>query len=454
MPDTARRIVHLGVGNFHRAHQAWYTAHANAATGENWRVTGVSLRRPDVADALAPQNFAYTLEIEDAAGTEYERIDVIENIIVAAKAPGDVIAAIADPATAIVSLTVSEKGYTINAADRRLDKDDPGIAADLSGFPPRTTIGFLSAGLAARRVAGHKALTVMSCDNLPGNGKVLRAALLEFAQIKDPGLAAWIDAEIAFPCAMVDRIVPATTNALRARVKAATHMDDALPVATERFSQWVIEDRFAGPRPKWEDVGAQIVEDVEPYEIRKLRLLNGAHSALAYAGLLAGKTFVHEAVADRRLRALARAVMMEAAETLPDSVADTAEDYAATLLRRFNNPGLAHSLIQIAMDGSQKLPVRILPALTERLSDGHASPALETAIAAWAAFVIRTAREGGTLNDPLNAGLIAAGTAGTAEAANSILAMPDIFGGFAADHPEAAARIAAQALPENFSSTN
>ena len=445
MTDIAPRIVHLGVGNFHRAHQAWYTAHANSATGEAWPIVGVSLRRPDVRNALKPQGFAYTLEIEDEAGTEYERLEVIEDILVGPEVPHRVVAAIADPATCIVTLTVSEKGYTLNASDRRLDRSDPGIAAELAGAPPRTTIGFLAAGLAARRGAGHGPLTVMSCDNLPGNGDVLGAALLDFARIKDPGLAGWIEAEIAFPCTMVDRIVPATTDALRARVKAATSMDDAWPVATERFSQWVIEDRFAGPRPRWEEAGAEIVDDVQPYEIRKLRLLNGAHSTLAYAGLLAGKTYVHETMADEALRALGRAVMAEAAETLPGSVADTAQDYAATLMRRFNNPGLAHSLIQIAMDGSQKLPVRILPSLTERLGAGAASPALESAVAAWLAFVMRTAREGGTLNDPLNAELIAAGGAEADVAAKSLLAMTGIFGGFAEDFPDAAQRITARA---------
>ncbi len=454
MFKTAQRIVHLGVGNFHRAHQAWYTARANAATGQNWRIIGVSLRRPDVRDALRPQNFSYTLEIEDETGTEYERIELIDDILFAAECPEEIVETIADGSTTVVSLTVSEKGYTLNAADRRLDTTDPGIVADLAGGPPRTTLGFLAAGLAARRHGGHGPLTVMSCDNLPDNGRVLRAALLQFASINDPGLAGWIETEIAFPCTMVDRIVPATTDALRKRVKAATAMGDAWPVATERFSQWVIEDRFAAPRPRWEEVGAQIVKDVGPFEVRKLRLLNGSHSALAYAGLLAGRTYVHEAVADQRLRSLAHAVMMEAAETLPDSVRDTAKAYAATLLRRYNNPGLAHSLIQIAMDGSQKLPVRIMPTLTERLADGRASPALESAIAAWAAFVIRTAGEGGTLNDPLNDELMAVKGMRPPDAAKTLLAMTGIFGGFATDFPDAAARIAAQALPVNFSSTN
>ncbi|VAW12289.1 D-mannonate oxidoreductase [hydrothermal vent metagenome] len=446
MSDTAPRIVHLGLGNFTRAHQAWYTSHANAAAGETWRIVGVSLRRPDVRNALHPQGFAYTLEIEDEAGTDYERLEVIEDILVAAEAPGKVVAAIADAATAIVSLTVTEKGYSLKSSDWQLDLDDPGIVADLAGDPPRTTIGYLAAGLAARRNAGHGPVTVMSCDNLPGNGEVLRAAMLEFTRIKTPELAGWIEAEVAFPCAMVDRIVPATTDALRARVKAATGWHDAWPVATERFSQWVIEDRFSGPRPRWEDAGAEIVNDVQPYEVRKLRLLNGAHSTLAYAGLLAGMTYVHEAVADEGLGALGRAVMAEAAETLPDSVRGTADDYAATLMRRFNNPGLAHSLIQIAMDGSQKLPVRILPSLVERLAAGRASPALESAIAAWVAFVVRTAREGGTLNDPLNDELIAAGKAEAGRAAKSLLAMAGIFGNFATDFPDAAKRIVAQSM--------
>jgi len=437
-----RRIVHLGVGNFHRAHQAWYTARANAAMGSDWRITGVSLRRPDIRDALRPQAFRYTLEIEDEAGTAYESVDVIETVIVATEAPEAVVAAIADAQTFVVTLTVTEKGYSLHPSDRKLNFDDAGIAADLAGGPPRTTIGMLAAGLAARRAAGNDGLTVLCCDNLPENGHVLAAAVTAFAGRTDAGLAAWIGDNVAFPCSMVDRIVPATTDELRDRVEHATGSRDAWPVATERFTQWVIEDRFAGPRPAWEAVGAELVDDVSPYEVRKLRMLNGAHSTLAYGGLLAGLTYVHEAVADADLARLARAVMAEAAATLPDGVRATADDYADLLMRRFANPGLAHALIQIAMDGSQKLPIRLVAPLSERLAAGLPSPAMERALACWIGFVIRTAREGGALNDPLGAVLVAAATGvPPAEAAGRLLAMEQIFAGFAADQAEAAARI-------------
>lgn len=442
-----QQIVHLGLGNFTRAHQAWYTARANTMTGENWRIIGVSLRRPSIRDALKDQGFAYMLEIEDEAGTDYERIDVIENILVAPEAPDAVVAAIADPATSVVTLTVTEKGYTLNPSDRRLNFTDPGVAADLEGNgPPRTAIGFLASGLEARKTGGNGPLTVLSCDNLPENGHVLRASVLEFARAKNPDMAEWIEKEIAFPCSMVDRIVPATTGDLRDRVRAATSFEDAWPVATERYTEWVIEDSFAGARPGWERAGAAFVDDVAPYEFRKLRMLNGAHSTLAYAGILAGKTYVHEAVTDDRLTTLARAVMDEAASTLPKTVRNTAEDYAATLLRRFANPGLAHRLIQIAMDGSQKLPVRVLPSLRDRLARRLPSPALETSLASWAAFVITTARRGGKFNDPRNDELLAVCGGNPTEAANALVAINDIFGDFVAEFPRCAERITSEAV--------
>lgn len=440
------RIVHLGVGNFHRAHQAWYTQRANAEAGSDWRITGVSLRRPDMRDALAPQHYRYTVEIEGGEGTDYQTIDIIDRVLVAREAPGEVIAAIADGDTHIVTLTVTEKGYSLNPTDRTLDIDDPGIRDDLAGGAPVTTIGLLAAGLAARRRAGAGGLTIISCDNLPENGHVLRAAILAFAGHVDSGLAGWIEDNVAFPCTMVDRIVPATTDALRARVEAATGVRDAWPVATERFAQWVIEDTFAGPRPAWEAAGAELVADVGPHELRKLRMLNGAHSALAYAGRLAGHDYVHEAVADPELGPLARAVMDEAAATLAESVRSTASDYAERLMRRFDNPGLAHQLIQIAMDGSQKLPVRLLAPLRERLAAGMDSPAIEHAIAAWLAFVMRCATAGDALDDPQAPALRVAARAGSevSDRALRILALTSVFGTFASDFPDVAERLSKQ----------
>lgn len=441
---TGHRIVHLGVGNFHRAHQAWYTQRANTASGEDWRIVGVSLRRPDMRDALAPQGFQYTLEIDDGTGPEYQTITVIDDILVAAEDIAAVIAAIADPRTAIVTLTVTEKGYYLRPSDRTLDPDHPAIRADFDAGRPTTTIGILAASLSLRLQRRMPPLTVSCCDNLPDNGAVLRGAVAAFAERRDPALAAAIDAAASFPGSMVDRIVPATTDDLRRRVAAATGYADAWPVATERFSQWVIEDRFAGRRPAWERVGAELVSDVRPYELRKLRMLNGAHSTLSYAGLLAGRTFVHEAIADADLLRQARGVMTEAAATLPDEVQDSTKGYGDALVARFGNAGLQHRLRQIAMDGSQKVPVRLLAPLRERLASSMPSPALEAAIAAWIAFVLCEAAAGTPLDDPRGADLFAIGRGARDrhDAIRSVLTFPPVFGSFVADFPDACERIA------------
>jgi fructuronate reductase len=440
---TGHRIVHLGVGNFHRAHQAWYTQIANEASGEDWRIVGVSLRRPDMRDALAPQGFNYTLEIDDGRGPEYQTITVIDDILVAPEDGRAVLEAIADPRTAIVTLTVTEKGYYLRPSDRSLDTDHPAIRFDFDAERPTTTIGILAAGLSLRLQRRMSPLTVLCCDNLPDNGPVLRRAVEGFAQRRDPVLAMALDSAASFPGTMVDRIVPATTDEVRRRVEAATGRPDAWPVATERFSQWVIEDRFAGPRPAWERAVAEFVAEVRPYELRKLRMLNGAHSTLAYAGVLAGKTFVHDAIADPELLRLARGVMTEAAATLPDDVRASAQDYADALTERFGNAGLQHRLRQIAMDGSQKIPVRLLAPLRERLAKTMPSPTLEAAIAAWLAFVLHETAAGTPLDDPCAADLasICRSADDRNVALRALLDYEPVFGSLRSEFPEACVRI-------------
>lgn len=395
------RIVHFGVGNFHRAHQAWYTQRANEVSGESWKITGVSLRRPDTRDALALQDYRYTLETRQGDESAYEILSVHDRLLVASEELDAVLETVADPATAIITLTVTEKGYHLRLSDRRLDRQDPEVTADLAGGPPRTTLGVLAAGLAQRRAGGGAPLTILSCDNLPANGSLLRAALLGFVAA-DPELAGWIEEAVSFPATMVDRIVPATTEELRQRVRHATGWDDAWPVSTEPFSEWVIEDRFAGPRPRWEEVGVQLVADVEPYELRKLRLLNGAHSTLTYAGLCRGVTYSYEAVDDPELLAEARAVMAEAAATLPASISDTAAEYGQSVIERVANRAIKHALRQIAADGSEKVSVRLVAPLCERAAKGLASPAMERAIASWLAFVCVEVAAGRALDDPMN----------------------------------------------------
>jgi len=398
-----KKHLHLGAGNFHRAHQAWYTHAANAADpiAERWRIVGVSLRRADVRDALRPDGFAYTLAVGDAVGETLHRVDVIDDILVAPEDPAAVVAAIADPAVAVVTLTVTEKGYDLGA-DGRLALGAPHVAADIAalraGTPPATTVGLLTAGL-ARRAEHGTPVTVLSCDNLPGNGDKLAGAVHAAADAAGFDPAHVGAPAVAFPSSMVDRITPATDEVLRARV-ARSDLPAAAPVATEAFTEWVIEDRFAGPRPSWGRAGAVFAADVEPFEKRKLRMLNGAHSYLAYAGTLAGHTFVHEAIADPALRAGAGAIMDEAAATLPPIVRGDADDYRAALLERFANPGLEHRLRQIAMDGSLKLPIRVLDTREARAAEGLASPACDAALVAWRAFVAAEFAAGRTVDDP------------------------------------------------------
>ncbi|WP_223425682.1 mannitol dehydrogenase family protein [Tateyamaria pelophila] len=369
------RILHLGVGNFFRAHQAWYTQRC-----PDWRVTGVSFRSGAVRDRLAAQDYTYSLVIKDAAGTKIERITCLDGMLVMTEDPMAVISAISDPAVDVITLTVTEKAYCL-ASDGALDKNNPAIRADIDGGS-LTPIGALVRGLAGRTTP----VTVLSCDNLPDNGRKLGDAIKAFAKAAN----LTIRATVTYPSCMVDRITPATTDAIRGEA------GDDMAVPTEGFTEWVIDDDFAAPRPDWP--GVQWVSDVAPHEMRKLRMLNGAHSYLAYAGVLRGHTFVHEAIADPVLRAGASGIMTEAAATLPADVQRQAKDYAAALIARFENPNLHHRLRQIAMDGSQKLPIRILATLTDR--SGVDSPALTAAVTAWIAFVQQEVAEGRTLDDP------------------------------------------------------
>lgn len=394
------RILHLGIGNFHRAHQAWYTQLANAHDNDAWKITAVSLRRPDVRDALAPQNFDYTLVIKGTTDTEYLRINLHDDILVSPENSQAIVDLIADPETAIVSLTVTEKGYYVDTRSGEFQVGDPVIAQEISDGQPSTAIGYLAYGLKARQQANGKPLTIMSCDNLSANGETLQGAVDAFQKAAGLDLTDYLEKSVAFPSAMVDRITPATTDELRAEVQQATGWADRSPVSTETFSEWTIEDNFAAERPSWEKVGVQIVADVAPYELRKLRLLNGPHSQLAYAGLFHGYRYVHEAIADPKLRDLAAGLMAEAAETLPNEIQSTTQDYSNQLIERFANPALKHELIQIAMDGSQKLPVRILSTVKDRLKAGGNSPNALEGVAYWLIFVLSRSAAADAINDP------------------------------------------------------
>lgn len=377
--QQAAGIVHFGIGAFHRAHQAVYTDGAMGAGDRDWGIVGVSLRSGDVAAQLGPQDGLYTVSSRTAAGPEIRLIGAVQRVLVAGQEPQAVIDVLAAPTTHIVSFTVTEKGY-LRTADGQLDLD--------AAKGPSSFYRFVGAALAARKAAGLPGLTLLSCDNLANNGAVLRALMRQYLTAEHPDVALWFDATCRCPATMVDRIVPATTDADRATVEAVLGVRDEGAVVTEAFSQWVIEDDFAGPRPRWDTVGAEFVADVAPYETAKLRMLNGAHSALAYIGLLAGHEYVHRAVADRAIRPLVERLMREeAAPTIDAAPGQDLNAYADALLDRFANPALDHRLIQIAMDGSQKIPQRWLETRAWHQRRGGTCPSIEYAIDGWIAFL-------------------------------------------------------------------
>ena len=380
--DLLPGIVHLGVGAFHRAHQAVYTELALEQAWGPWGVCGVSPRRPDVRDRLMPQDGLYTVAERAGDAEQLRVIGCLRQILVAPEDPDAVVERIAAPESAVISLTITEKGYCHDPATGRLNLEHPDIRHDLATPErPRSAVGMLVAGLACRRSRQAPPPTVLSCDNLPANGRTLRALVIELAARRDEALARWIEQEVGFPGTMVDRIVPATTEADIARIPRKLTVHDAAPVVCERFRQWVIEDGFVGPRPAWELAGAEIVGDVAPYEEMKLRLLNGSHSALAYLGYLAGFEHIFEVMAEPDFVAFVRRMMAEVAPTL--HVPTDLEAYQATLIARFANPALAHRTSQIAMDGSQKLPQRLLAPIRDRLRTGAPIDHLCLAVAGW-----------------------------------------------------------------------
>jgi fructuronate reductase len=386
--DLAQRsgIVHLGVGAFHRAHQAVYTDAAMSAGARDWSITGVSLRATQVRDQLEPQGGLYTVTQSGNAGHEIRLIGALRRMLVAPENPLAVIEALASPDTRIITLTITEKGYH-RQADLSLDWAAAPVALDLNGGA-QSIYGLLARACALRRARALPGVTLLSCDNLADNGPQLQRLLLQFLERLDPHTAAWVRRECACPATMVDRIVPATTAADLNWLDGELTVHDAAAVMTEPFRQWVIEDRFAGPRPPWEVAGAQWVSQVGPYETAKLRMLNGAHSALAYIGLARGHELVAQAIADPTLAALINVLMRaEAAPSFTPAPEQDLHHYADQLLARFANQARPHRLRQIAMDGSQKIPQRWLDTLRSAQSQGRRCEALLQALGAWIAYV-------------------------------------------------------------------
>ncbi|MNQ50275.1 Mannitol 2-dehydrogenase [compost metagenome] len=408
-------IVHLGLGAFARAHLAAVNEAALHAGGDlAWGICGVSLRQADTRDALAPQAGLYTLALRsaDATGREQQQATVIGcllEMLVAPEDPPAVLARIAHADTRIVSVTVTEKGYCHDPASGRLNLQHPDIVHDLAQpLLPRSTIGFLVWGLQQRRATGRGPITLMSLDNLPSNGHLLRGMVLAFARQVDPALATWIETLCAFPCSMVDRIVPRTTDQDRRDVARTLGLHDAWPVLGEPYLEWVVEDQFAAGRPDWAAGGARFVAEAAPFETLKLRTVNGAHSALAYLSVMAGWATVDEAMAQPALKAYLAALMQdEILPTLPPLPGLDLARYQQRLLQRFENPALKHQTRQIAMDGSQKLPQRLLDTVRARLAADLPIGKLALAVAAWLHF-LRGVDEAGLrydIQDPMAAEL-------------------------------------------------
>ncbi|HVY82251.1 MAG TPA: mannitol dehydrogenase family protein [Steroidobacteraceae bacterium] len=422
-------VVHFGPGAFHRAHQAWFFE--SLLHGDpRWGISAVSLRSSDVRDALAPQDCLYTLAIRDEM-ISYQVIGALREILVAPEDPAAVLTRLCAPTTHLVTLTVTEKGYCL-AGDGSLDLAHPDIRRDLQNpRAPTSVIGFLVEGLRRRRESGLPPFTVVSCDNLVDNGARLARATAQLASTFDGDLARWIEGEVRFPRTMVDSITPATTDALKDSVASALGVRDRWPVQREAFVQWVIEDVFRHESPDWQRVGVTLTNDVAGYDRAKLRLLNGAHSTLAYVGSLAGYVTVAEAMKDDELRVFVQRLMLE--DILPTLTAPRGLDlrtYVEAILKRFRNPNMHHELAQIAWDGSQKLPFRILGTVRDALAAGRPIDRLCVPLAAWMHFVRRAALKGVRVKDPLAAQLFEIGQAcdGHATADTSrFLALETVF---------------------------
>jgi fructuronate reductase len=431
-------VVHLGIGAFHRAHQAVYTEDAALATGElGWGICGVTQRSASVRDQLAPQGGLYGILQKDAGFPASLRITgIVREVLDGPTQADDVLDRLADPAVTVVTLTVSEKGYR-RGPDGQLDLTDLVVRADIGGALPASAVGRLVRGLQRRRDRDAGPVTVVCCDNLNHNGVVVGALVDDFCRAlptrEGDALAEWIEANVAFPSSMVDRIVPATTDDDRRQARAISGLDDEGLVTAEPFGQWVIEDRFTARRPAWELAGAQFTDDVTPYELMKLRILNGSHSTLAYLGALRGHRTIADAVADDGLHEIATALIRDdMIPTLaqPDGV-DLVE-YGDRVLARYANPGLRHTTVQIAMDGSQKLPQRLVAPALAAIGAGRRPHAITLGLAAWMAYVATGQDRTGRalpLDDPMADVLgQVRGTTDAATVVDRLLAIGPIFG--------------------------
>ncbi|HEX8079237.1 MAG TPA: mannitol dehydrogenase family protein [Jatrophihabitans sp.] len=384
-------IVHFGVGGFHRAHQAMYLDRLmNDGAALDWGICGVGVLPGDrrMADALAAQDYLYTLIVKHPDGAWEPRvIGSIVDYLFAPESPEAVIERMADPRTRIVSLTVTEGGYNIHAVTGEFDSEAPAVRRDLEpGAVPSTTFGLITEALVRRRDRGLAPFTVLSCDNIQGNGDVTRRAFAAFARLRDPALGEWVEREVGFPSSMVDRITPVTTDADRAELAARFGVEDQWPVVCEPFTQWVAEDRFAA-RPPLQDAGVQLVADVEPYELMKLRLLNAGHQALCYFGYLSGYRLVHEAAQDPLFADFLLAYMRaEATPTLRPVPGIDLRGYQAKLIERFSNDQVRDTIARLCAESSDRIPKWVLPVIRENLATGGEITLAAAVVASWARY--------------------------------------------------------------------
>ncbi|ECG1192139.1 mannitol dehydrogenase family protein [Salmonella bongori] len=434
------RIVHLGFGAFHRAHQGVYTDILAAEHNSDWGYCEVNLigGEQQIAD-LKQQDNLYTVAEMSADAWTARVVGVVKSAL-HAQVDGleTLLAAMCEPQVAIVSLTITEKGYCHSPATGQLMLDHPAIAADLQNpHQPKSAPGVVVEALARRKAAGLPAFTVMSCDNMPENGHVMRNVVLAYAQAVDAELAKWIEQNVTFPSTMVDRIVPAVTPETLDKIEQLTGVRDPAGVACEPFRQWVIEDNFVAGRPAWEKAGAELVADVLPFEEMKLRMLNGSHSFLAYLGYLAGYQHINDCMGDENYRRAARALMLqEQAPTLKVKGVDLAR-YADQLIERYSNPALRHRTWQIAMDGSQKLPQRMLDSVRWHLANHSDFDLLALGVAGWMRYVGGVDEQGKTIDvsDPLLP-VIQRAVANSEEGASRVEALLGITEIFSTDLPQ------------------
>jgi fructuronate reductase len=435
--NLAIGMAHIGVGAFHRCHQAEFVDDMLEAQFGPWGVLGVNLRAPRLADLLAPQDCLYSRTLRQDARSDTRIIGALrEAIDIEDESSAEAaVAALDGPSIRVATITVTEKGYCLTPSTGALDFGNPALVEDLKGaWPPRTLIGLLALALERRRKSGGVGLTLISCDNIPSNGARLSAAVMEFAGRRSAALARWIEGNIKFPCSMVDRIVPATMREDIEEVSRAIGADDPAAVVGEPFRQWVIEDKFAGDRPPLDLAGAEFVVDSKPYEQIKMRVLNAAQSTLAYQGALVGLEFTHEAAADPVLSTLTRRMLeRETSSTLPKVVGMGAAAYIDTSMARIRNAAIRHRCHQIGADGSQKIVQRLIDPLRERLAAGRPTDLLTLSVASWIAYCLGGAQRFGarwTPSDPYAETVMAIGerVSDLVELAKSVLSIAPIFG--------------------------